>query len=97
VFAALGLSFAPTAIAKLVGLGFWETGEPGDPAGAYHDAKTLHDRVGAKLAGNGFLVSTSASNHGRIIELAVFGAVLPFPLLVLFTLITSRLKSTCST
>ena len=56
MFAALGRSFAPTTIAKLVGLGFWETGEPGDPAAAYHDAKTLHDRVGAKLAGNAQLI-----------------------------------------
>ena len=48
---------------KLVELGFWGTVEPGDPAGDYRDAKTLHDRVAAKLAGDAFVVSTSASSH----------------------------------
>ena len=37
---------------KLVELGFRGTVEPGDPAGDYRDAKTLHDRVGVKLAGD---------------------------------------------
>jgi hypothetical protein len=49
--------------AKLVELGFWGTVEPGDPADNYRDAKTLHDRVGAKLPGDAFLVSTGASSH----------------------------------
>ena len=48
---------------KLVELGFWGIDEPGEPAGGCHDAKTLHDRVGAKLAGDAFVVSTSASSH----------------------------------
>ena len=48
---------------KLVEQGFWRTVEPGDPAGDYHDAKTLHDRVAAKLAGDAFVVSTRASSH----------------------------------
>jgi hypothetical protein len=47
----------------LVELGFWGTVEPGDPADNYRDAKTLHDRVGAKPPGDAFVVSTSASNH----------------------------------
>jgi hypothetical protein len=49
--------------AKLVELGFWGTDEPGDPVGDYHDAKTLHARVGARLAGDVFVVSTFASSH----------------------------------
>jgi hypothetical protein len=49
--------------AKLVELGFWETGEPGDPVDDYHDAKTLHARVGARLAKDAFVVSTCASSH----------------------------------
>jgi hypothetical protein len=49
--------------AKLVELGFWGTDEPGDPVGDYHDAKTLHVRVGARLAGDAFVVSTCASGH----------------------------------
>jgi hypothetical protein len=49
--------------AKLVELGFWGTDEPGDPVGDYHDAKTLHTRVGARLAGDALVVSTCASSH----------------------------------
>jgi hypothetical protein len=49
--------------AKLVELRFWGTDEPGDPVGDYHDAKTLHARVGARLAGDVFVVSTFASSH----------------------------------
>jgi hypothetical protein len=49
--------------AKLVELGFWGTDELGDPVGDYHDAKTLHARVGERLAGNAFVVSTCASSH----------------------------------
>ena len=48
---------------KLVELGFWGTVEPGEPAGDSREAKTLHDRVGAKLAEDTFVVSTSASSH----------------------------------
>ena len=48
---------------KLVELGFWGTDEPGDPVGDYHDAKTLHARVGARLARDVFVVSTFASGH----------------------------------
>ena len=48
---------------KLVELGFWGTVEPGDPAGDSSKAKTLHDRVGAKLAGDALVVSTSAFSH----------------------------------
>ena len=57
--------------AKLVELGFWGTDEPGEPAGDYHDAKTLHDRVGAKLAGDAFVVSTSASSHSSARQVLV--------------------------
>ena len=49
--------------AKLVELGFWGTVEPDDPAGDSREAKTLHDRGGGKLAGDAFVVSTSASGH----------------------------------
>jgi len=48
---------------KLVELGFWGTVEPGDPAGDSREAKTLHDRVGAKPAGDALMVPTSASSH----------------------------------
>jgi hypothetical protein len=48
---------------KLVELGIWGTVEPGDPAGDTREAKTLHDRVGAKLAGDAVVVSTSAYSH----------------------------------
>jgi len=57
--------------AKLVELGFWGTDEPGEPAGDYHDAKTLHDRVSAKLAGDAFVVSTSASSHSSARQVLV--------------------------
>jgi hypothetical protein len=49
--------------AKLVELGFWGTDEPGDPVGDYHDAKTLHARVGARLTGDASVVSMCASSH----------------------------------
>jgi hypothetical protein len=49
--------------AKLFELGFWGTDEPGDPVSDYHDAKTLHARVGARLAGDASVVSTCASSH----------------------------------
>jgi hypothetical protein len=49
--------------ARLVELGFWETDEPGDPVVDYHDAKTLHARVSARLTVGVLAVSTSASSH----------------------------------
>ena len=49
--------------ARLVELGFWETGEPGDPVGDYHDAKPLHARVSARLTVGASAVSMSASSH----------------------------------
>ena len=49
--------------AGLVGLGFWEMDEPGDPTIDYHDAKTLHDRIGTKVAGNVSLISAITTSH----------------------------------
>jgi hypothetical protein len=49
--------------AKLIEQGSWGTDEPGDPVCDYHDAKTLHSRVGARLIGDAFVVSTCASSY----------------------------------
>ena len=48
---------------ELVEPEFWGTDKPGDPAGDYHDANTLHARVGVKPTGDAFVVSTSAFSH----------------------------------
>jgi hypothetical protein len=64
--------------AKLGELGFWGTDEPGDPAGDYHDAKTLHDRVDAKPAGDAFVVSTNASSHLSACRVLILNSELIF-------------------
>jgi hypothetical protein len=66
--------------AKLVELGFWETSEPGDPVGDYHDAKTLHTRVSAKLTVDAFVVSTSASNHSSARRILILHGERVYPL-----------------
>ena len=60
---------------KLVELGFWRTVEPGDPAGDSREAKKLHDRVGAKLAGDALMVSTSASSHSSARRVVILHGV----------------------
>jgi|SRR5262245_21568337 len=67
-------------IAKLVALGFWEAEEPGDPTGDYHDAKTLHDRAGAKLAGNASLVSTCATSYSSARQVLILHGEHIYPL-----------------
>jgi len=66
--------------AKLVELGFWETDEPGDPAVDYHDAKTLHARVGAKLAGDALVVSTCASSYSSARRVLILHGERSYPL-----------------
>lgn len=66
--------------AKLVELGFWETGEPGDPVGDYHDAKTLHGRVSARLAVDAFLVSTNLSSHSSARRIMILRGEHIYPL-----------------
>src|SRR5215813_10372244 len=66
--------------AKLVALGFWGVDEPGDPTGDYHDAKTLHDRAGAKLAGNASLVSTCATSYSSERQVLILHGEYIYPL-----------------
>ena len=66
--------------AKLVELGFWGTDEPGDPVGDYHDAKTLQARVGAKLAGGAFVVSTCASSYSSARRILILHGERAYPL-----------------
>jgi hypothetical protein len=48
---------------RLIGLGYWEADEPGDPTIDYHDAKTLQDRMGALFAGNTSLIPAISTGH----------------------------------
>ncbi len=65
---------------KLVGLGYWEADMPGDPTIDYHDAKTLHDFVGAKLSGNVFLVSTNACSYSSARQVLIIHGEHTYPL-----------------
>jgi hypothetical protein len=66
--------------ARLVELGFWETGEPGDPVGDYHDAKTLHARVSARLTVGASAVSMSASSHSSARQVLILYGERLYPL-----------------
>jgi hypothetical protein len=66
--------------ARLVELGFWETGEPGDPVVDYHDAKTLHARVSARLTVDAFAVSTNLSSHSSARRVLILHGWRVYPL-----------------
>jgi hypothetical protein len=69
--------------AKLIGLGFWETGEAGDPTIDYHDAKTLHDRMGARIIGNASLISAITRGYSSARQVLILHGEL------IYTLVTA--------
>jgi hypothetical protein len=66
--------------ARLIGLGFWETGEPGDPTIDYHDAKTLHDRMGTRIVGSASLISAITTSYSSARQVLILHGELIYTL-----------------
>jgi hypothetical protein len=50
----------------------WGVDEPGDPTTDVYDARTLNDRLQAKLSDGVYLISEIASDHSLILDVVIF-------------------------